>query len=362
MDTDILLELPKPLKAMLRQLMCNNELRGWNVYSNKHNQLCCNIRFGIVESGHVGESGNASLPIHDQTCSYRKVSIQQQARSKGRLDSFKDKYQVRNDSKKRKLENPSPELPRLDCDMLDTSANYIDSPDQPMKYQCGHVTHQYQIDSSSPITLSPKSDDASSCGSAISVKKSNPLEYHLAVPEVQTDPLQLESVTIISPPEPSQCDSTIVPHVEHIGFSSNVVSHMEPTYCSSSLVDELPDAESLEYDSDDKTLTPMATPSKSPSYHRTPHCPCCDKIMTLTHECDTTEENNLLSESLCEVSHNPIEPTLLNVTPFPESTTVHPPTPPMADPPDPPGDDKWHRFCNDDEYRTQALDKICKTQ
>ena len=362
MDTNILMNLPKTLRIMLSQLVSNNELLGWNIYCNKYDQLCCNIRFDVVECGHIVSD---SLAMQDQTCCFRKVSPKQQARSRGRLDNFKDKYHVSKDNKRRKLDNTSPELPRFDSDKINISSICIDSPEQPVNCQYEHTTPSSQIDPLSPITVSPKSDVTFSGSDSVISVKSIPLEYHPPITESETVSLELESVTQISHPEPLQCDSIVT--VPHEASTHNVaVSHIEPTYQSSTLA-LLPGAECLEYDSTSKSPPNPSRGDSLPS-HSKPRCPCCDNIMTVTHECETPNfdlnANDLLSESLtsCEVAYTPPKPVPLNEYHPPDSSTAQSPSHPVADPPHPPGDGKWERFCNDPDYQKEALDKICKTQ
>ena len=62
MSTDILMELPIVLRNMLGQLTQNNTLVGWNIYEDRHQKICLNIRFDIDLCGHVAGSVGTVSP------------------------------------------------------------------------------------------------------------------------------------------------------------------------------------------------------------------------------------------------------------------------------------------------------------
>ena len=88
-DTGTLLELPITLRTMLGQLIDNNNLVGWNVFADRHNKICCNIRFDIGQSEHGGGSSAVDLGQTSLPCVYRKVSPRQQVRARERLNKYK---------------------------------------------------------------------------------------------------------------------------------------------------------------------------------------------------------------------------------------------------------------------------------
>ena len=145
MNTDVLSVLPNVLRTMMRQLLHNYNIQGWNIFPNKREQICLTIRFDSLEGGHVD-----SLPRPDSVV-YRKVSPRQQTRAKLRLDKHKAinpntaKVNQDNDidqssspilstvsNKKRKYDNVTPELIRINNDSpADIKSNtcIIDSPE-----------------------------------------------------------------------------------------------------------------------------------------------------------------------------------------------------------------------------------------
>ena len=63
MDTTNIHGLPKPLQALFKQLLTNNILKSWNLYSNKFDQLVLNVKFDISEPGDCGGTARSGLFI-----------------------------------------------------------------------------------------------------------------------------------------------------------------------------------------------------------------------------------------------------------------------------------------------------------
>ena len=228
------MELPIVLRNMLGQLTQNNTLVGWNIYEDRHQKICLNIRFDIDLCGHVAGSVDTvsdyatqnNIPrTNTQTCKYRKVSDKQQVRARERLQKLKSSNPTTTketqsdtnncdtplipDNKKRKHDDLTPEMPRI---------NFNDS------------SHLIQT----PETVG--SDDHFILGGE-------------------------EPVFSTSTPEDPDIHSV----------SSDEASSNKGSTSESSLSE-----------------TPLSLETSRHKHPKVTHinCPCCDKIMTATHECD----------------------------------------------------------------------------
>ena len=69
--------LPRILQTVLEQLTANNNILGWNIFENKFETLCLNIRFDL---------GINDQYSNTEACSYRRVSPKQRQRNIVRLN------------------------------------------------------------------------------------------------------------------------------------------------------------------------------------------------------------------------------------------------------------------------------------
>jgi hypothetical protein len=316
--------LPHTLEVMLMQLVCNNQLNGWNIFENRHGHICMNIRFVVGES-HVG-----SVPA-----SYRKISPRQAARNTRRVQEHHTQTTPQNASnKKRKFSKSSPELNRSDSTAEEEYQVSVCSNTSLVEY----VQEEYhsgcrdtpKLDPStpphpSPSTLRPKEEYQTSVCADTSVmeyvKEAHQEEYQSGcrdTPKLDHDPS--------TPPHPSPsaqllkdeyqtsvCADTSVmeyvkeahqeeyqsgcrdtPKLDHDPFTP---PHPSPRAQLPSPIEQVPDdGESLN-DNIGKEVHTSTTRELSSAIL----CPCCNEAMTIDHECDPetdqTDDINIFNVS-----------------------------------------------------------------
>ena len=286
--------LPYALSTMLQQLCTNNDLRSWNIFEGKNGQICCNIQFDVCDI--IGDS----QPVHDPTCSYRRVSKQQQARNLTRVARYRDRTKVDHNNKrdqytstdqlstpqnkKRKCDSNTPEQNRENNDELDIVRLNIDSPETCVVDQ--------------PVCHNELESDSCNDTTTPSTHNSN-VEYVDMVQDLSTTPY-----------ETVQCEASD-PETDEKRLPS--------------------------YHTD--TATSFSPPPESPSspvtksYDPVLYCPCCEAHMTVTHECnielDTNTEEPNASHIIGTHSSFPQNSNAPN-----DSPTNDPPQNPDPEPPD----------------------------
>jgi hypothetical protein len=284
---------------MLQQLCTNNNLRSWNIFEGKNGQICCNIQFDVCDI--IGDS----QPVHDPTCSYRRVSKQQQARNltrvaryrnRTKVDHYSKKDQYTNtdhlsipQNKKRKCDSNTPEQNRQSNDELDIDKLDIDSPeacvvDKPVCHN--ELVPDFFSDSIHGITTSPSTNNSN-------------MEYVDMVQDLSTS---YETV---------QCEA----------FDAEADEKRHPTYYT------------------DTAKTSFSPPPESPSnplgksHDPVLYCPCCEDHMTVTHECtiefDTNSEEPNTSHTIG--THSSFPPNSNPPNDYPPNDA---PPNPEPDPPD----------------------------
>jgi hypothetical protein len=304
---------------MLGQLIQNNNLLGWNIFEDRHNKLCCNIRFDIELGGHVtGSVGRqAGLASQNNThgtepCKYRRVSTKQQVRANERLHKFKSAnpattkenqyHHSDNDiqNKKRKCDSFTTELPRIDYNDSDSdSIHLIDSPEA-VKWIKDSSTVHILASTNSPVPVT-------ATNSPVPVASTNsPVPDTTTLPAVDT----ISSSTKLDESELGLLHTTPASSAE---IPPTPVITPNPSPPSSFLY---PPEQSQPIDSTDTQI----------------NCPCCEKIMTVNHACDNDSDEDSL---VLDKPNNDTIATPLPVPNFsPQTSHNHPPQRPKTATPD----------------------------
>jgi hypothetical protein len=241
MDTTNIHGLPKPLQALFKQLLTNNILKSWNLYSNKFDQLVLNVKFDISEPGVEG--------LQDQACLFRRVNSKQQSRNIARAVTH---------NKKRKINPTTPEQSR---DMI---CNY---------HSDDVITHDYHLD----IIDSPESVQSSTMDNSKE-------EYHsMEHKEEYHNIKHKEEYHAISISHPSShCPNTPVPEK----VFPPVLRQLPPPVSEelsppvTSPVTLIPNL--VHENTAPENTAPENTETISKQLVK---CPCCSETMTPSHTC-----------------------------------------------------------------------------
>ena len=300
------LDLPKPLASLLGTLLSEYIIKNWSIYPNKAKNTCVVIRFDDTH-------GCTPVPV----VKYRRVSDHQAERNKHRAETYQQQKQTSSTTltkspviqpKKRKIDN-SPELCRTISDISEHLC--IGSPELIVKeeyhqLQLGTHKEEYHVTNTTvPVLASMTPPVADS--------------IHPPVPDFIRPPV-LDSIIppfpdSITPPIP---DPIMLPVLDTI--TSPVLespAEMSPTHETTPNASFLYPPEHISDSSDTQV-----------------NCPCCDKIMTVNHACDSDADESHdgidmhKSDSDAGTIPAPI-PTLP-----PHSSPNHPPERPEAAPPD----------------------------
>ena len=214
--------LPRILQTVLEQLTANNNILGWNIFENKFETLCLNIRFDL---------GINDQYSNTEACSYRRVSPKQRQRNIVRLNkhnqispqecpkthlhniqctSHKDAY------KKRKIDSLSPECMRADSNFYSP----VTSIDTPISINCETILEHNDF-SSPNMDITQQAIQSTEYNDETIVRFNEPL-YEKFMAE------EYEHVDVTISPMISQAEISTIEHVEY-----NIATSNEPIATSS---------------------------------------------------------------------------------------------------------------------------------
>ena len=309
--TDILQGLPKQLLILLGTIVDNNIVNNWSIYENSNKQTCVTIRFN--------DSSTAIVPAY-----YRRVSENQARRNIGRAANHNKNKHTGTDTasltphqmvkintctqttgcnediedtfnpKKRKVQASSPEI--LRCDIKEEYQNdCFASPDK-VEYVTTTSTNSPGVE----YQFQTHDDSFSSCTS----------DVHTAHIQDYAEPTLSEAKQY---EDHDKYNSPIhEPQSKSISKAQNELTlEISPPEVDLSTASLLPIPEILMCDKDIVATKSRAKLSKPQPIM----CPCCDSIMSPTHNC----EIDPLSDP------NPdVPPTPPPLVPCPEEL-MHPP-------------------------------------
>ena len=307
--TDILQGLPKQLLILFGTIVDNNIVNNWSIYENSNKQTCVTIRFNdnntaIQPAYYRRVSENQARRNLDRAANYNKNKHSDTTRTQASLtphqmlkinmctqttgcnEDNEDSF----NPKKRKVQASSPEMPRSD------------------------IKEEYQNDCFvSPDKVEYVTNISTSCTMDT---------YNIDTP-IKIDEVKVEYQFKTHDDSFSSCTSDVLSdakkHEDRDKYNSPI-HEPQPEYLIKAQKELTQDILPLEVDLSTTSLLPspdiVTTKSRAKLAKPQPiMCPCCDSIMSPTHNC----EIDLLSDPNSDV---PPTPPLL--VPCPEKL-MHPP-------------------------------------